>query len=170
MKTLPAIFQAITGSHEEYYMDGPFSVGKHVYATNNTIIVRAVADTVLAASFAKKEPVPPVETLNWSRSFYADRGIYFTLPGKQIVSCACRCGGFCAANPSCDQCFGTGKVDTYPDFQIGDDRYVWEYIALLGKHNVVEGYPAIERPSEQKAPVYFIGDGFDGILMNRKPK
>lgn len=150
-------FCAPKGENREY-LQRPFRIGEYVYASDGKIMVRVLAEGVDAEPYEKAHAAPrlfayhakPAGAFKPMREFPAPRPCP-TCKGKRFFDFGIDGEELCAV------CDGTGY-----EFERWNVCGAWFQVAYL--HRIPVGSVIAAQP-DNKSPLVFKGDGYEGLLM-----
>jgi hypothetical protein len=164
-----------------YDLNRPFIDGDWLIATDGRIMARSPLSRFTAAELrpygrdGRKLLDPGRTTQVWDGFIREPRGEPVSLPESIRDREACdRCFPgrewdwpfIPASGRYCEHCDGDGWLWVVKGINLGPVTLQPRYAALLSRHGVSKVYPG----AGADRPVYFEGDGFEGILMPYDPK
>lgn len=168
---VPPIFQDTCGRHYMFDIDHPFPKSSWLWATDGAILIRHKLSKTERAELPpawsrKNRQLPDVLEIWQQFSFPASRPYLAHLPPGNYEPTECpKCGGVGAytAFYDCEECDGEGMIESCFGVTIRERPTVVllsKFVGLLLKHGV-----SCVSAGESTAPIYFVGNGFEGLLM-----
>ena len=156
--------------NSRYAIKTPWVHGGYLWATDGHVCVRAKVED---ADDVSEYKFPDATVLTWSRDKYSATATELPKATKSPWVLCEECGGdgICThcGDGKCTACEGEGGEFRNNAIKVGGALLAERYINLLRSRGVTEIFEPVVGPIGSNArPVYFVGDWFEGLLMQRK--